>query len=80
MDKPGRGLARNMVWGVKVLADFAKNGRIQRAFTQVEVIHLVPVMEKTLRDYGQYCRDRLQLRLWTLHRRTTELTIFCSFD
>jgi site-specific recombinase XerD len=68
-----------MVWGVKVLADFAKTGRIERPFTEVEAIHLVPAMQNTLRDYEQYCKDRLQLRPWTLHGRTTELTIFLDF-
>lgn len=79
MDKPGEGWRRHMVWGVKVLADFAQSGRIERAFTEVETIRLVPAMQNTLRDYGQYCKDRLQLRPWTLHRRTTELTIFLDF-
>ena len=79
MDKPGEGWRRHMVWGVKVLADFAKSGHIERAFTELEAIHLVPAMQKTLRDYGQYCKDRLQLRPWTVHRRTTELTIFLDF-
>jgi hypothetical protein len=65
--------------GVTVLADFAENGRIERAFADVGTIHLVPAMEKTLRDYVQYCKDRLQLRPGTLHGRTTELTIFLDF-
>lgn len=79
MDKPGEGWRRHMVWGVKILADFAKSGRIERAFTEVEAIHLVPATQNTLRDYEQYCKDRLHLRPWTLHRRTTELTIFLDF-
>jgi site-specific recombinase XerD len=78
-DKRGEGWRRHVVWGVKVLADFAKNGRIERAFTEVEAIQLVPAMQKTLRDYQQYCKDRLHLRPWTLHRRTTELTIPLDF-
>src|SRR5260221_4225074 len=50
-DKPGDGWRRDMVLGVKVLADFAKNGRIERAFTTVQAIHLAPPLQKTLRDY-----------------------------
>lgn len=79
VDEPGEGWRRHMVFGVKVLADFAKNGRIERAFTEVEAIHLLPAMLNTLRDYEQYCKDRLHLRAWTLRRRTTELTIFLDF-
>ena len=59
MDKPGEGWRRHMVWGVKVLADFAQNGRVERSFTEVEAIRLVPVMQQTLRDYEQYCKEPL---------------------
>src|SRR5437667_1578348 len=79
MDLLGRGWRRHMVWGVKVLADFAESGRIDRGKTEVEAIHLVPAMQKTLRDYEEYCKDRLHLRPSTLDRRTTELTIFLDF-
>ena len=79
MDTPGEGWRRHIVWGVKVLADFAKNGRIERAFTEVEAIHLVPAMRNTLRDYEQYCKDRLHLRPATLHGRSQELTVFLDF-
>jgi site-specific recombinase XerD len=76
---PGDGWRRHMVFGVKVLADFAKNGRIERAFTEVQAIHLLPTMQNTLRDYEQYCKDRLHLRPSTLRLRTTELMIFLDF-
>jgi integrase len=79
MEGPGEGWRRHMAWGMKVLADYAKNGHIERAFTEVEAIHLVPVMQNTLREYEQYCKDRLHLRPTTLDRRTTELTIFLNF-
>ncbi len=49
-----------------MLADFAKNGHIERAFTEVEAIQLVPAMQNTLRDYQQYCKDRLHVRPSTL--------------
>src|SRR5438876_110050 len=75
----GGGWRRHMVWSVKVLADFAKSGRIDRGKTEVEAIHLVPAMKKTLRDYEEYCKDRLHVRPSTLDRRTTELTIFLDF-
>src|SRR6266702_8972161 len=50
MDLSGEGWRRHMVWGVKVLADFAESGRIDRGKTEVEAIHLVPAMQKRLRD------------------------------
>ena len=79
IDKPGEGWRRHIVFGVKVLADFASDGRIERARTDVESIHLLPSAQSTLRDYRQYCEDRLHLRPSTLRGRTTELTIFLDF-
>jgi site-specific recombinase XerD len=79
MDEPSDGWRPHIAFEVKVLADFAKNGRIERPFTEVQTIHLVPPMQKTLRDYEQYCKDRVHLRPWTLHLCTTEITIFLDF-
>src|SRR5206468_5934356 len=70
IDMSGQGWRKHVVWSVRALADFAENGRIERAFTDLEAIHLVPAMQNTLCDYAQYCKDRLQLRPGTLHERT----------
>ena len=79
VDGLGDGRRRHVAFSVKVLAEFAETGRIQRAVTEVQAIHLVPTMQHTLRDYEQYCKDRLHLRPSTLDRCTTELTIFLDF-
>jgi len=47
MDEPGEGWRRHVVFGVKVLADFAQHGRIERAFTAVQAIHLLHDAEHT---------------------------------
>jgi site-specific recombinase XerD len=39
----------------------------------------VPAMQRTLRDYQQFCKDRLHVRPATLERRTRQLTIFLDF-
>jgi Phage integrase, N-terminal SAM-like domain len=79
VDKPGEGWRRHIVVAVKMLEDFAQTGRIGRARTDIEEIHLCPATKKVLRDYEQYCKDRLQLRPATLQKRTGELTIFLDF-
>ena len=71
----GNGWRRYAVSGLKVLADFAKDGHI----TAVQAIRLNPTMKNTLRDYEQYCEDRLHFRPRTLCQRTTDLTIFLDF-
>jgi integrase len=70
---------RHIAFEVKMLADFAKNGRFERAHTPVQAIHRPPAMQKTLRDYEQYCKDRLYLRPSTLLLRTTAATTFLDF-
>ena len=70
---------RHAECAVKLLVDFAKKGRIERARTEIQATQLHPTMQKTLRDYEQYCKDRLHLRPSTLCRRTTNLTIFLDF-
>lgn len=79
VDEPGEEWRRHIVVAVKVLADFAQYGRIGRARTDIEEIHLCPATKKVLRDYEQYGKDRLQLRPATLQKRTGELTIFLDF-
>ena len=79
MDKPGEGWRRHIVRGVKALADFAENGRVERALTEVAAIHLVPAMQNALRDYEQHGKDRLHLRPATLHGRSQALTVFLDF-
>ncbi len=76
---PSDGWRRHIVFEVKMLADFAKNGRFERAHTPVQAIHRPPAMQKTLRDYEQYCKDRLYLRPSTLLLRTTAATTFLDF-
>ena len=79
MDEPGNGWRRHLLFGLKVLVDFAKNGRIERALADIQAIHLHPAMQITLRDYEQYCTDRLHLRGTSLRLRTAELTLFLHF-
>jgi integrase len=77
--EPSVGWRRHVECGVKVLADFAKKGRLERARTEIQATQLHPMMQKTLHDYEQYCKDRLHLRSTTLCRRTRNLTIFLDF-
>ena len=76
---PSVGWRRHVECGVKVLADFAKKGRLERARTKIQATQLHPTMQKTLHDYEQYCKDRLYLRPTTLCRGMTNLTIFLDF-
>jgi hypothetical protein len=79
VNRPGNDWRRHVAIGVKVLADFARTWRIERAVMDVQSIDLLPAMQNALRDYEQYCKDRLHLRPSTLHLGTIELKIFLDF-
>jgi len=78
-DGPSDGWRRHVAFELKVLADFAENGRIERAHTLVQAIDLPSAMQDTLHDYEQYCKDWIHLRPSTLVLRTTGLTILLDF-
>ena len=77
--EPVAGWRRHIVFGIKVLRDFVQQGHIKRAVTNVERINLLPAMNKSLRDYKLYCKEKLYLRPSSVHRRITALTIFLDF-
>ena len=77
--KPSEGWRRHVAFGLKVLGDFARDGCIERAVTDMQTIQVPPLMTKPLRDYEQYCRDRLHLRPTTLRERMREIAIFADF-
>ena len=70
---------RHVVFGLKVLADFAREGRIERPRIDKQSIQVPAPMKKPLREYEQYCRDRRHLRPTTLHVRMHELAVFADF-
>jgi site-specific recombinase XerD len=77
--EPIEGWRWHIVFGIKVLRDFAQQGHVKRAVTNVERINLLPAMDKSLRDYEQYCKEKLYLRSSTLRGRVRGLTIFLDF-
>ncbi len=70
---------RHVAFLVKVLGDFARDGRIERTVVDVQQLQVPAAMKKVLRDYEQYGRERLHLRLSTLRERTREIAKFMDF-
>jgi len=77
--KQNGGWRRHIVFGVKVLGDFARDGCIERSRTDMQKVKIPPAMKKPLRDYEQYCRDRRHLRPSTLNVRIPEIAVFLDF-
>jgi len=77
--EPSEGWRRHVVFGIRVLAAFLRDGRIERCRTDVQKVRIPPAMKKPLRDYEVYGRDRLYLRPSSLSLRIRELAIFLDF-
>jgi site-specific recombinase XerD len=77
--KPSEGWRRHVVFGLKVLGDFARDGCIERTVTDMQKIQVSALMKKPVRDYEQYGQDRLHLRPTTLRERMREIAIFADF-
>jgi site-specific recombinase XerD len=70
---------QHVAFCLRVLTDFSHEGSIPNRFRHSPTVTLRPRLEKVLRDYEQYSKDRLQLRPSTLRKRITELRIFLNF-
>lgn len=77
--EPSEGWRRHVVYGIRVLAAFARDGHVERCRTDMQKVQIPPAMKKPLRDYEVYGRDRLYLRPSSLSLRIRELAIFLDF-
>ena len=77
--EPSEGWRRHVVCSTRVLTAFARDGRIERCRTDMQKVEIPPAMNKPLRDYEVYGRDRLYLRPSTLSLRIGELATFLGF-
>ena len=77
--KPSDWWRRHVVFGLKALGDFARDGCIERPRTNMRQIQIPALMRKPLQEYEQYCRDRLHIRPTTLRNRMREISIFADF-
>jgi hypothetical protein len=70
---------RCLLFGVKVLDDYARMGGIVRFATEMQKLQVAPAMQKPLREYEHYGRDRRHLRPSTLRERMREIAVFLDF-
>jgi hypothetical protein len=76
LTQPKEQWRRHIGVGLKMLGDWAHQGRIARPVADLHKVHLFPAMQKALRDYEQYGQERLYLQPSTLRHRLTALTVF----
>ena len=76
---PNKGWRRHAAFGLKVLEDFNRDGRIERSRTDMQQLDIPPAMKKPLRDFEAYCRDRCHLRLSSLAVRIGSVSKLLAF-
>jgi site-specific recombinase XerC len=77
--KPGERWRRHVVFIVRVLADFARDARVERTRTDMRQMCVPEAMKKTLCDYEQYARTRRYLRPTTMRAQICTLSVFTGY-
>ena len=77
--KPSEAWRRHIAIGLKMLGNFACEGRIVRCRVHTPLLEVPVLMKKPLQDYEQYCKDRRHHRPSTVHERIQTLTVFLDF-
>jgi len=77
--KLGQQWRRHLVFGIKVLDDFARTGTICRFVVETTGLRVPVGMHKPLREYEQYSRERRHLRPTSLAERMHNIAVFLDF-
>jgi integrase len=77
--KLGQQWRRHLVFGIKVLDDFARTGTITRFAVETTGLRVPVGMHKALREYEQYARERRHLRPTSLAERMHNIAVFLDF-
>jgi hypothetical protein len=77
--KVGQQWRRHLVFGIKVLDDFARTGTICRFVVETTGLRVPVGMHKALREYEQYARERRHLRPTSLAELMHNIAVFLDF-
>jgi len=77
--KKGERWRLHLVFGIKVLDDFARTGTIARSVVESTGLRIPQGMHKPLREYEQYAREQRHLRRTSLAERMHHIAVFLDF-
>ena len=77
--KPEEGWRQHSECCMKALRDYARFSRIERSVVDMQSLVVAPAMQKPLRDFEQFCRDRRHLRPSSLQERLREVALFLVY-
>lgn len=77
--KPDEHWRRHLVFGLKILDDFARTGSIMRLVVERSGLHIPPAMLKPMHAYELYAKERRRLRMSSLQERMHSIAVFLDF-
>jgi len=77
--KPAGRWRRHLVFGLKILDDYAQTGSVVRFVVERNGLRIPQAMRKPMRDYEQFAKERCHLRTWSLRNRMHAIAMFLDF-
>jgi integrase len=77
--KPAERWRRHLVFGLKILDDYAHTGSVVRFVVERSGLRIPQAMQKPMRDYEQFAKERCHLRTWSLRNRMHAIAVFLDF-
>jgi integrase len=77
--KPTERWRRHLVFGLRILDDYAQTGGIVRFVVEISGLRVPSAMQKPFRDYEQFARERCHLRPSSLRERMHAIAVFLDF-
>lgn len=77
--KPTERWRRHLVFGLRILDDYAHTGSIVRFVVERSGLRIPPAMQKPMLDYEQFAKERRHLRMSSLQERMHGIAVFLDF-
>jgi len=77
--KPPDRWRRHLVFGLKILDDYARTGSVVRFVVETSGLRVPPAMEKSFYDYELFARERCHLRMSSLRERMHSIAGYLDF-
>jgi len=77
--KPSERWRRYLVFGLRILDDYARTGSIVRFIVERSGLRIAPAMQKPMHDYEQFAKERRHLRMSSLQERMHTIAVFLDF-
>jgi integrase len=77
--KPAERWRRHLVFGLRILDDYARTGSVVRFVVERSGLRIPPAMQRPMHDYEQFAKERRHLRMSSLQERMHGIAVFLDF-